>query len=214
MVGELIYICGPDGVGKSTQAELLIEKLKKQGKMYEYRWVRFHHLLSLPLLVIARLMGLSEIETLKSGEKIGYHYFNQSKFISFLYPPLLFFDTLIYAIIKVYLPLYIFNKNLVCDRFVIDTLIDLMISTGKTNLYHLKIGKLYLNLIPEDTKILILITNERVLRSRRTDVMYDKNLKMKIKSYRKFLNYKNVLLVDASSPLKDVHEEICKKLGY
>ena len=70
---------------KSTQVNLLINYLKKKGVNSEYRWLRFHHFLSLPLLALARLLGLSEVKVLNNGEKIGYHYFYKSNLISTLY---------------------------------------------------------------------------------------------------------------------------------
>lgn len=159
MISRFICISGPDGTGKSTQVELLIDSLKEVGYHYEYRWLRFHHLLSLPLLAFARLIGLSEVKTLDSGEKIGYHYFYKSKIISFLYSILLLSDTAIYTTTKVYIPIYLFRKKIIYDRFIYDTLVDLMVSTGNYDIYKSNIGNLFLKLIPENTSAVMLIAN-------------------------------------------------------
>ncbi|MEN6292526.1 MAG: hypothetical protein ABFC34_10430 [Methanobacterium sp.] len=214
MDAELIYICGPDGVGKSTQAKLVMESFKKKGKSYEYRWLRYHHLFSLPLLGIARLRGLSEVQTLENGEKIGYHYFYKSKIISSVYPLLLFLDSLIFSIAKLYIPRVVFKKNIVCDRFIYDTLIDLIISTHKTNLHWSLIGNNFLSLIPKNTKIVMLLAEEAELRQRRADVMQDKTLEMKMDLYRNFADKFDIYVIDASLPIDYVHKEILKKIGY
>lgn len=214
MDAELIYICGPDGTGKSTQAELVIESFSKKGKIYEYRWLRFNHLFSLPLLAIARLRGLSEVQTLENGEKIGYHYFYKSKTISSIYPLLLFLDSLILSIAKLYIPRILFKKNIVCDRFIYDTLIDLIISTHKTNLHRSLIGKYFLKLVPKNTKIVMLLAEEEELKQRRADIMQDKTLEMRLDLYRNFAKKYNISVIDAGLPIDSVHKEVLKNIGY
>ncbi len=195
----LICIIGPDGTGKTTQAKMLVKKLNEAGIKCKYRWLRFYHLFCLPLLAIARLMGLSEVETLDTGRKIGYHYFYKSKTISSLYSILLFIDTLFFTIIKAYVPLKIFKKTIVCDRFVYDTLVDLMVSTRNYNIYSSIIGRLFLSLIPKNSKIIMLIADEKILRKRRDDVMHDKTLNLRIKLYKKLSEEFGILMINTNN---------------
>lgn len=213
MRSRLICISGPDGTGKSTQVDLLINSLKEIGFNYEYRWLRFHHLLSLPLLAIARLKGLSEVKTLDNGEKIGYHHFNKSKTVSWLYSLLLLLDTVIFTIAKVYIPIYFLRKSVVYDRFIYDTLIDLMVSTGNYDIYKSNIGNLFLKLIPENSNVLMLITDESTLRNRRDDVFYDETLSLKIKLYKNLSKKFNIPVIDASLPVEEVHNKIIEKIS-
>lgn len=214
MVGDLIYICGPDGAGKSTQAILLIENLKQRGMIFEYRWLRFHHFFSLPLLFIARLMGLSSVKTLKTGEKIGCHYFYKSNTISKLYPILLFLDTLLFTTIKLYIPKILFKKNILCDRFIYDTIVDVMISTGKDQFQHVKIMKLFLSLIPKDSKTILLVTNEEILKNRRNDIKFDRTIGLKIELYRKIASEFNIPLIDVNLSIEEVQKLIMDNLGW
>lgn len=207
---RLICIIGPDGTGKTTQAKMLIDKLKKEGIDCEYKWFRFHHFFSLPLLALARLMGLSEVKTLKSGRKIGYHYFYESKVISSLYSMLLLLDTFIFALAKIYIPVKIFKKTIVCDRFVYDTLVDLMTSTGNYSIYNTTIGKLFVRLIPKESKIVMLIADEDVLRKRREDIMEDKALNLKIKLYKKLTQEFNIPMIDASLSVEEVQDNLMR----
>ncbi len=204
---KLICISGPDGVGKSTQAELLIENLINSGLNAEYRWMRFNHFLSLPILALGRLFGLSEITSF-NGHKIGYHHFERSHFLSTLYSISLLLDTLISTIWKVYFPIKFQGRYIVCDRFIYDTIVDLMISTSEQSIYKERLGKIFLKLIPEDSKFLMLITDEESLRKRRDDVKYDKNLALKIALYYQLAEYFNIPIIDGNLTVKEINTKI------
>lgn len=210
-----LFICiiGVDGSGKTTQANMLVDRLRKEGLRCRYAWFRFYHFTSLPLLAYARLMGLSEMKTLKSGRKIGYHYFYRSKVVSTLYPFFLFIDTLIFIIIKIYIPRRLFKTGMVCDRFIYDTIVDLMISTGDSNIHRSKIGRLFLRLMPRNMRALMLKVNEPVLRERREDVKWDKTLNKRIEYYDRLSKDFYIPVIDASPSVEEVHEELVRKLG-
>ena len=208
MENKLICIIGPDGTGKSTQVNLLINSLNKKGIKYEYQWLRFHHFLSLPVLALARLLGLSEVKTLENGEKVGYHYFYKSKIISFFYSLTLLFDTFIFTVIKVYIPIYLLKKNIIYDRFIYDTLIDLMISTGNCDAYKTIFGSSFIKLVPKKSRVIMLIANENNLRDRREDVNHDKTLRLKIKLYNRLSRLYDITVIDAALNIEEVQNRI------
>ncbi|MDI6644164.1 MAG: hypothetical protein QME14_03825 [Methanobacteriaceae archaeon] len=213
MKNNLICISGPDGTGKTTQVNLLIKNLKEFGINYEYRWLRFQHFFSLPLLAFARLIGLSEVEKLENGDKIGYHFFYKSKIVSNIYILLIYLDTLFSTIFKVYIPIYIYRSHIACDRFVYDTLIDIMISTREYNLHKSIIGKLFICLIPKNSYILILITDENTLKSRRRDIRHDKNINLKIKLYKEIAKKYQITVFDANLAVNDINNQILRILN-
>lgn len=201
---RLICIVGPDGTGKTTQAKLLVARLRRKGISCEYKWMRFYHFFSLPLLMLARFMGLSEVKTLKSGKKIGYHYFYKSKTISKIYPAFLFLDTLIFAIMKIYIPIKLLKKTIVCDRFIYDTIIDLELSTGENVINHSIMGRIFTKMVPKNTKTIMLIADEDVLRIRREDVLKDKTLGIKINLYRKLAQQFKIKMIEANLSIEEI----------
>ena len=206
---KLICLIGPDGAGKTTQAMLLIKKLKEIGYKYEYKWIRFLHFISLPVLALARLMGLTEIQTLPDGKKIGYHYFYKSKLISTLYPLTLFLDMLLAIIFKIYIPIKIQKKRFVCDRFIYDTLVDLMIDLKNPEFINSKVAKIFLKLIPRDCLTILLIAPYEKIKERRIDLKFDKSLRKRVEMYMKLKKkFPQIIVVDASLDIKSVHKEI------
>lgn len=205
---NLICIIGPDGTGKSTQAAHLLDTLRGQGIDCEYRWLRFNHLLSLPILIIARALGLSEVVTLSDGKKIGYHYYWKSKVISFIYPITMFLDTSLNYIVRVYLPIKLLKKTIVCDRFVYDTIVDIMISTGRSDPENWAFSNLFASIIPDSCMSILLTADAETLRERRNDVMQDKNLKDKIELYDKLGSKYGLVKVDSSLPIPKINKII------
>jgi len=212
MKTKLICIIGPDGTGKTTQAELLTKKFQQDGVKCKYQWLRFYHFFSLPLLLVAKMMKLSEVVTLPSGKKVGYHYFWKSRFISTIYPILLLVDTFIIINIKVYFPLKFLKKRIICDRFIYDTIVDLMISTNNPNLLNTKIVGYFSRLIPKKSITFLLLSNEEILRERREDIKYDKLLKLKIDYYKILARFYNIITIKADLSIEDVQEIIANEL--
>ena len=213
MKNKLICITGPDGTGKSTQVNLLIEFFKERGINYQYRWLRFNHFFSLPLLGFARILGLSEVKITKNNEKIGYHYFYKSKSISGLYLILMYLDTFFSIISKVYIPMYIFKSNIICDRCIYDTVIDLMISTGDNNIYNSKIGKLYVSLLPKNSNVLMLMADENILKERREDILFDETITQKIKLYKELASKFGIHMINSNSSVSEINFQILELLN-
>lgn len=211
---RLICIIGPDGTGKTTQAKMLIEKLREMGYEYEYRWMRFHHFISLPVLALARLMGLTEIQTLPDGRKIGYHHFYRSRLISKLYPITLYLDTVLAMIFKIYIPLKLQKKRIVCDRFIYDTLVDLAMDLDNPSFITSKIAKMFLRLVPKESKVVLLIAPYEKIKWRREDLRFDNHLKKKIETYTELKKrFIQIVTIDASSTIEAVHDQIIKAVN-
>ena len=121
-------------------------------------------------------------------------------------------DVAISIFTKYYIPVKFLKKKIVYDRFLYDTLIDLMISTGNHNLYNSMVGDFFLKLIPNNGLTIMLISNEDELRKRRDDVEQDKCLKLKIKLYKKIAKEFNILTLNAALPKYEVYHNIIKTL--
>lgn len=182
-MGKFIYLTGTDGVGKSTHCEMI------PGK---HVWMRMPFLFSYPVLVYCRLRGLS------SGKQ---WYFYKSLFISWLFPRVLLFDTLVMSIIKIYIPMAL-GKTVICDRYVYDILVDLEIATSNGQLHKWAIGGMYKGLIPTGSSIVLLTSSK----PRRENYMA---LLAKQYLYRDF----GLTEICTDGGIDEVHKEIIHALG-
>jgi thymidylate kinase len=203
---SLICIIGPDGSGKSTQARLLVEYAKSKGIKCKYLWMRRPQLFSLPVLLLAKILGLSEKMELKSGEEIGYHHFERSRFVSSLYASTTLIDALIITFVRIGLPLAISKNMIICDRYMHDVLVDLMVSIGKNRLEDFPSGNRFVELIPDYCNAVLLTSDEKTLRSRREDVRMDETLEIKIRLYQEVAERFSLDIIDSSLPIGKVQE--------
>jgi len=208
----LICIIGPDGAGKTTQARLLQKKLEQAGIQCKYVWLRFNHKISLPLLAFARAVGLSRAQQLKSGKKLVYHNFDKYRPVAFLYQYTLLVDVLLSSLMKVRIPLLL-GKTVVCDRFVHDSLVDLIVSTKNVALLDDIVGRLFIALVP-NAKIIMLYERMETLESRREDVKEDKNLQFRIRLYDMVASEFNVLVVRGDESISMIHSRIMQIIRF
>lgn len=174
MIQKPMFICimGIDGVGKTTHVNLIIEYLRKKGIKCQYQWLRFHYFFSLPLLAFCRVAGYTRLSYLGNTQKCSYHEFYKSRIISVIYPWVLLIDTLFFTTIKVYIPMF-FGTSIVCDRFVYDTLIDMAVATKDYEMYRKPVGKLFLRLIPNNARFVMLDLDKLTIFSRRFELKDD-----------------------------------------
>ncbi|HOM66363.1 MAG TPA: hypothetical protein PK591_11180 [Ignavibacteriales bacterium] len=172
-----IYLTGPDGSGKSTLLDAIKNEFRNRGIKTTTVWIRSPKIFSKPLMAYCRLMGYTKY-FVKDGVKYGYHDFSRSKLVSFVFPILQYFDLRITLLFR--------KKNngvILYDRFVLDTLADLMVSTRHLNLHKTIIGRLFLSLMPSSTKVFVIMVDESIIRQRKLDTLHDPNLSVKLRVY-------------------------------
>jgi thymidylate kinase len=209
---KLLCITGIDGVGKTTHVNLLLQYYNNNSIKCEYRWLRFHHFFSLPLLAVSRLLGYTRLSKLGNKQKCSYHEFYKSKTISFLYPWILFLDTIIFTMLLVYIPIVLFRINIVCDRFIYDTLIDLSIALKDDELYRKPIAKLFIMLMPKKSKIIMLNLDKSMIFSRRPELSEDQTFNERYDLYRKFAREFKIVIVENDQEISHISSLIINEM--
>jgi len=188
---------------------LLQKTQRNNGIRSDYVWMRFHHIFSLPLLALARKCGLTEVQHYARG-KASYHHFDRVKPMAIAYRYLLLVDTFIAVMVKIF-PRLALGRTVICDRFVYDTLVDLMLSTSDRNVPDYITTRLLLSLA-SNSKTVVMMDDQTRLRARRENVRLDRNLASKIELYNALSARFGLPILSAEGSILDVHRALLKIL--
>jgi len=165
---KLVVLYGPDGVGKSTHVEILMDILRSRGYKVRIVWLRGPHtlafLLSKMLMKAGRKRSIvnpaGRVKTLPliGSNRIGKQVWAFIEFISVL--PLI--------LIKVIIPLKL-GYIIVADRYVFDVIISTSFYIDDLSFVDHRLAKLLKKLIPPDSLLIHLDTDYNTLRQRRGD---------------------------------------------
>lgn len=205
----IIIISGADGVGKST----IIKQLSSKYKNVEVKWMRHNKFLSRFFNFFMKLLGKNYIEKIK-GIKFGYHN----------YEGILAYPIIILTLIDYYLFLpknLIFfskfinknsNKFLIIDRYLTDTICDLIISTKKPKLVC-KLFSHQIFFLKKITKIIFLYCDYKIVTIRRPEIKFDRSYKDKMKAYKfvkEFFQFK--VFETSNSSIESISEDIFEQI--
>lgn len=107
----------------------------------------------------------------------------------------------------------LFGISIVCDRFVYDTLIDIAIATKDHEIYKKTIGKLFLKLIPRNSKFIMLTIDKSIIFSRRKELMDDLTFDERHELYMSFADAFGICVVDNRSLVEYVNKSIISIVG-
>jgi thymidylate kinase len=202
----MVYITGCDGSGKTTQAALLSATLATQGLSPRRLWLRFPFRFSLILLAYARLRGLSWSET-HGSVRHGYWDFQSDFLMRRLFPVFLWLDAALASIRAIHWPLR-HGETIICERFALDMLVDLVVATNDPSLLVGWPGRWYTRLIPRNATIVLLDADPATLRARRSDLQTDQRLEARRQAFQVLATTYNVPLISSLLPLETVQAQI------
>ena len=204
------YLTGPDGSGKTTYLKEIEDLLNKREEQTQHIWIRSPKIFSKPLMAYCRLVSLTKYQYI-DGIRYGGHEFYRSKLVSWLFPILQLVDFKIKWFFK---KRKINNNQIVLfDRFVLDTLADLMVDTHRFDLHKKWVGKKFLSLLNNNIKIVVLkVTTERI-KTRKLDTKYDPHTETKNKVYSILATDLNLQEVNNDRKIDEVKEIIINEFN-
>lgn len=202
----MVCLSGVDGSGKSIHARMVMGFLEERGYRPTYAWLRFQHLVSLPLLVYCRLRHLSGAYE-ADGQRYGWWAFERSWFARTIVPWFLLFDMLLFTAWKVWLPMLV-GRTVVCDRLALDTLVDIMMGTKDMMLHRQPVGRLLLRLLHPQGVVRVLDADPETIVARRPELAHDQGLAPRRDLYLLLARDLNIPVIDTSLPPEQAFAQV------
>ena len=196
----VICISGIDGSGKTSIIDGVRQELDNDGWNTQYVWLRYNHYLTKILLVFCRLIGLTRYEY-PNGVRVGYHDFYRSRLVSVLFIAFTYIDTLLVSTLLVYLPSLFTTRALVCDRWVLDIMIDLEIDTRINFPAGGRLERLFLGLLPANAQCYLIQREQEEVLQCRPENLHDRNFPQRWELYAKYAERTWVTVVDNNSTI-------------
>ena len=190
---KIVFLVGIDGAGKTLLSRMLLEELGKKGINARHAWSRNNNYFSKPLLAFTLLNGLNRKEH-HDGFTFQYYEFWKSKLVSNLYIWLQTID----INIATYFKIRRHSRKaelIVCDRGPYDTLVDIMLGTGRDMLDNRHYYK-FIRMLPERHSVIYLRRPIQDIIEKRPELKHDTTLSKKEELYTKLQEHFGWFTVD------------------
>lgn len=206
---KVIILCGPDGSGKTTQMRLLTNYLYSKGYKIKNVHIRAHHTLAYILMKTMNFLGLIN----NSAFIIGFNINN--RILKSLWLLIEIISLLPVAFLRVYLPALFINKVIVCDRYIIDSLISIAFTIKEYDFIKSKLAIRLLSLIPHDSICIYLYSSRNVILNRKYDEpLTTEFVDFQIYAYEFYSKIIGAVAIDTTkNSIEDVHKQILAYIG-
>jgi thymidylate kinase len=195
-----------DGTGKTSHSRALIDHLHKSGIKSKYVWFGNAHILDYPFMAVCRILGFTVIHKV-NGNIVSEHKYYKNKAISKIWPCLRLLDATILASFWIKLLLWR-GFTVVCDRFVPDIFVNIMVDTNDNKLYKKLSGRALLGLMPRPLLSVCLDVNAETALQRKRDVPEIGYLNRRRNAYSIVCKYLEIPIVNAEGPFDSVQQDI------
>lgn len=211
---NFVCIIGVDGSGKSTLAHYLVKELEDSGFKATYVYGRFQPLLLKPAIAGARLLMLrskgpwARPDTARKRKTA----LMKTPILSGLYNLAVYMDYWLRLTFKIRIPL-LMGKVVVCDRYVHDTIVTDIgpeRNYDTTQVIH-SIGS-WLRVVPKPGLTILLDVTEEVAFDRKDDVPSLDYLVPLRKMYLEVAKRYQIIVLNGSNSLNELHSEIEREI--
>ena len=214
--GFLICFTGVDGTGKTTLSKELVRSLNERGIRCEYVYARLTPIISRPFMLIGRsifLRGRSEFGNYPEYTNTKRVAMEKNSTLSRFYQQILLFDYLLQVFFKVKVPRR-FGKNIVCDRFIYDTVItDLSVDMDYSIDTTMRLLDSMSRFFPEPDITFLIDVSEEIAYQRKDDTPSIEYLRERRNIYLTIGKEYEMVILDGTKKLDELQCEIEEKVG-
>lgn len=164
-IPHMIHFFGPDGSGKSTQAKILMEHIKKDGTNVGKCWLRSPHTFAFLLWHLFVRIGFYRVVSNPSGIEMKLPAVDRNRLLRSFWALTEFFSVL---------PLIIRTdletkrgRKLVAERYVLDTVANVAFFVNDVQFIRSRIARLLFLFVPRDTVFIFMDSDYRTIFKRR-----------------------------------------------
>jgi thymidylate kinase len=191
-IPRAIIFFGPDGSGKTTQANMLISELDRKGIKNRKLWLRSLHTLAFLIskvgMYIMKLDDIYQLRTKYSDHAAFRIIWYSIEFVSIL--PLI--------LAKFYLPL-LQGYVIVAERFVIDWIVSVAYATNNPSLVDGRFANFAMYFIPKESVLVYIDAEYGSILSRRGAEDSFESIEFQRTCYNKFAQKLHALRIDTSN---------------
>lgn len=206
---RVVVFFGSDGTGKTTQAELLAKRFNEEGYKVSRAWIRGRHSIAFfisQLLLKLGYKGYFIAPYAPGGKILDSRTLREKRLWS-----LIEFVSVVPLIIRrMYLPL-ILGRNIIAERYVLDTIVyDNYYIGSPFRMY----AKILLHMIPKDSLLVHLDASESDVMSRRVDDLVSKRfIEYQLESYRAMASRLHALSINTSvEGIEEANKRIIQRM--
>jgi thymidylate kinase len=210
---KLLYLCGIDGSGKTTQMSLIANQAAAKGIKYKYVWLRWVALFSYVVYGVGRVLGYTKWKPNPRNNGLwDEHYFYRNPIFSKIWVWMFTIDYSLFTFFRLKLPLWS-GRLVLCDRFVIDALVDLMYETRDYALCERLIGRLVFSLLPKESLTIMLDISEEEAYRRKLDIPLIQPIRDRRKLYQMIAKKTGVMVINAEQDCFIINQIIQQRLN-
>lgn len=202
-----IIVSGIDGCGKTAVVNELCKRLEREGLSTRYEWMRYNHRLVKPIHGLCRLVGLSRAYEV-DGRRIWRHEFYQSGLFSSCYITLTWLDVLLGRLLLEIRLLLRQVDVVVCDRWVPDVIVDLVVDTRRRGLLCGKWHERFARLLPSRVRQYVIERDRENIYACRPDVTRDVAFSFRRRLYRRLARHPGIVVVRNNGTLSTTVDTI------
>lgn len=207
---RFIIISGIDGSGKTCLIDKLRDYLERNGVKTHYVWMRFSHMLCKPVHGACRLIGLARRYD-NSGEMVWRHEFYRMPAFCCLYILLSYIDSWIGAAKLKWLLRDSDVDVVICDRWILDVIVDLAVKCRRSDLIGSLWQKRFLRIQPEDALQFLLHRDVMSVLQARVENQRDPDFRFRYEAYEQIAIASDAIRIDNNGPIDSAVQQVLSR---
>jgi len=208
-VNHIIAFFGADGVGKSTQVQLLIKRLQKLGLKCRKAWIRSPHGFAFYAWKLLTKIGYKRVLTNKFGYKLELPMVNRDPLMKRIWPWFELINIMPIFLAKVKIPSML-GYTIIAERLLVDSIATIAHFIYDTRFPQSTVARILLSLTPQNILFIHLTCDYKTLIDRRKNLVepYDSSI-FQMHIFDELANHLNTLTINTAhiSP-QQTHEMI------